>query len=465
MRYERHQSAVVLASVVTVLAFLATTVYTQRRLMTVDAVSTTIASNAVPSLQYLGRSLVRVQTIRQSVADAVANRSAPSDALPHARAELEALHRDIELYLRLTPLHGEDDLWRATRRDLDRAEGATRQVLEAVERADGSAPDVFRTQLVPALDEATETMRAAMDFDLKESERLAREVGDVRRATTRTIIVLNAVATAIAAVLGVLALWAAREHDRLSKAHNALLSDRVTELDRFAGRVAHDILSPLDTVGLGLALVAPSADAQGRQHIERSQRALQRVKQLVDGLLRFARSGARTDGDARSRADVVLTNVAIDYGDTGKAAGIEILVEPSGPIEVACSAAVLTSIVQNLVSNAIKYMGDSAIRRISLAATADAARAFVAINDTGPGIPADLRAHMFEPFVRGPHVEISGIGLGLATVKRLVEAHDGLVEIDSTVGAGTRIRIQLPLAGTSSAPANQGDPSTAHTQP
>ena len=79
MRYQRHQSAVVLASVVTVLAFLATTVYTQYRLTTVDEVSSTIASNAVPSLEYLGSSLVRVQALRRMLADAVAAPPAPAD--------------------------------------------------------------------------------------------------------------------------------------------------------------------------------------------------------------------------------------------------------------------------------------------------------------------------------------------------------------------------------------------------
>jgi signal transduction histidine kinase len=445
MRFERHQSAVVLASVLTVLAFVGITVYTQYRLTAVDHVSSTIATNAVPSLEYLGRSLVRLQTLRPLIADAVGASSAPAETVPLARAELQALQSDIDGYLRLTPLHGEDELWNATRRDLDGAETAAHQVLEAVERADGSAPARFRTEFVPALDRAAGTMRAAMDFDVKESERLAREVGDVRRTTSRTITILDAVATGIAGLLALLALQSARDHDRLLQAHNALLSDRVTELDRFAGRVAHDILSPLDTVGMGLALVTPSADAGARAHIERSQRALQRVKQLVEGLLRFARSGVRTDADGQAAVDAVLKNVALDYADAARAAGIEIVVESSERIDAACSVAVLTSIVQNLVSNAIKYMGDSPARWVRVSARAGATRVSVEVADSGPGIPADVQAHMFDPFVRGPHAEIGGIGLGLATVKRLAEAHGGLVEVESTVGVGTRIRVQLPL--------------------
>ena len=203
-------------------------------------------------------------------------------------------------------------------------------------------------------------------------------------------------------------------------------------------------------------------------YVERSQRALQRVKQLVDGLLRFARSGARTDGDGHSSVDAVLKSLALDYAEAAKSASIEIVVEPSERIDAACSAAVLTSIVQNLVSNAIKYIGTSAVRRITLAASADGTRVSVMVGDSGPGMSDDVRAHMFEPFVRGDHAEITGIGLGLATVKRLVEAHAGSVEVESTIGLGTRIRVQLPLAATSRVSAStaaaaaprrdQGDP-------
>jgi signal transduction histidine kinase len=68
------------------------------------------------------------------------------------------------------------------------------------------------------------------------------------------------------------------------------------------------------------------------------------------------------------------------------------------------------------------------------------------VEDTGPGIPPELEATLFEPFVRGPHEQVTGTGLGLATVKRLVESHAGRVDVQSQPGAGTVFRIDLPLA-------------------
>lgn len=90
--------------------------------------------------------------------------------------------------------------------------------------------------------------------------------------------------------------------------------------------------------------------------------------------------------------DAVLKNVALDYAGAAGAAGVEIVVESSEPIHVACSAAVLTSIIQNLVSNAIKYMGESPVRRVSLSATTLGGRASVEVIDSGPGIPAEVQA-------------------------------------------------------------------------
>ena len=64
--------------------------------------------------------------------------------------------------------------------------------------------------------------------------------------------------------------------------------------------------------------------------------------------------------------------------------------------------------------------------------------------DSGPGIPADALPHIFEPFYRVEGTRPGGLGIGLATVHRVVEAHGGQVELDTAPGAGTRVRVSLP---------------------
>jgi signal transduction histidine kinase len=110
---------------------------------------------------------------------------------------------------------------------------------------------------------------------------------------------------------------------------------------------------------------------------------------------------------------------------------------------------VLAVILSNLVRNAIKFTGDEdrAIRRVILRGSADGQRLRLEVEDTGPGIPPGAVARIFEPFVRLPGAGTKpGIGLGLATVKRFVEASGGTVGVDGRPGQGSCFWITLPLA-------------------
>jgi signal transduction histidine kinase len=142
----------------------------------------------------------------------------------------------------------------------------------------------------------------------------------------------------------------------------------------------------------------------------------------------------------------VLASVAADCSEGARENRIDLIVEPSDPVDVACSVGVLTSVAQNLVGNAIKYMGDALVRRVIVRAKTTGQMVRLTVEDTGPGIEPELEKRMFEPFTRGRHETIGGIGLGLATVRRLVEAHGGIVGVKSSIGAGTVFWIELPLA-------------------
>ncbi len=444
MRFQRHQSALVLASVVTVALFVGATAYTQHRLFTLDALSSTIETNAAPSIQSLARSGAHLRRLRQMLINAVSSPILRPAALKGAREELNALEVDTSRFLKLTPLAGEQQLWDGLRDDVHRAISVADSVLDAAETGDIPAAQEALWSKIEAFDRADEAMLAALEFDVGESERLAREVRGVRRATTAEIAILDAFATAVATFAAFIAYRASRDHDRLMRSHNRLLTERVAELDRFSGRVAHDILSPLGVVGMGLALIEPSVDSAGRSYVSRSQRALQRVQELVDGLLAFARSGAQPGADARCAIDEVLANVVTDATEAARAAGIDLVLEPSDHVEVACRVGVMTSIAQNLVRNAIKYMGDAPVKRVTVRAIAAGETVRLEVEDTGPGISAKLQNDLFQPFVRGDHEHIGGIGLGLATVKRLVEGHGGKVGVNSQEGTGALFWVELP---------------------
>ena len=432
---------------------MAATAYTVHRLRALDNLSATIANNAVPSVEYLGRSGVRLLRLRQLLFETLVPLRGHADTITAAREELQGLNRDIDQYLRITPLPGEGALWDQMRRDLDKAAQLAASVLLAEQKGDTAAAQRLFAEAIPAFDQASQTMLETMEFDVKESERLAHEVRDVRRSNTQNIIVLDMLAAVVAAVSTLVALRAARDHDRLLEKHSAMLSQRVTELDRFAGRVAHDILSPLDAVSMGLALISATGDTGSRGYAERSSKALQRVRLLVEGLLQYARAGGRVETAERTSVAPVLENVLSDCREGGRASGIDVTFAFGETLEVACSAAVLTSIVQNLVSNALKYMGERTVRRIDVHASRAGERVRIEVADTGPGIPAKLQPTIFEPFVRGPQENVSGMGLGLATVKRLVKAHGGEITVRSVPGKGTTFCVELPGAPVPESPA------------
>ena len=446
MAFERHYSALILASLVTVASFVAATAYTQNRLARLDALSSTLETNAVPSIDYLSRTALRLTRLSQLLDDMSVPGPKRSSASASARQELPALQRDVEAYVLLPPLPGERNFWGAIRADVGGAIALVRQILEAQDQAEQKHATADVAQADDAIDRALRSVLTTLDFDVRQSEQIARDVRNVRSATLRTVIALDGVASTIALIGLVVAYRAARSHDRLRDEHSALLGTRVHELDCFAGRVAHDVLSPLGTVATGLALLSQSTDIKGRTYIERSQRALQRVQQLVNDLLTFARSGARPDPRVSCSADAVLKSVVADSADAANDAGIQLVLESNEALEVRCSVGAFTSIVQNLVRNALKYMGNRPVRRIVIRTKQVGSKCRLEVEDTGPGIPAELQSAVFEAFVRGPHEIVGGTGLGLATVKRLVESHGGTISLQSTPGVGTLFWVELPLA-------------------
>jgi signal transduction histidine kinase len=150
---------------------------------------------------------------------------------------------------------------------------------------------------------------------------------------------------------------------------------------------------------------------------------------MVHGILNFSRSGARPTPDTRTPLAAGIRAAVEELVASEPQVPPRVEVEPFRECDVVCDAAVLGVILGNLLNNAAKYMKGSAIRRIVVRACVMPERVRVEVEDTGPGIPAGLERVIFEPYVRGPEVTQPGLGLGLATVKRLVESHEGSVGV------------------------------------
>ena len=240
------------------------------------------------------------------------------------------------------------------------------------------------------------------------------------------------------------------------------MGERLDDLERFAGRVAHDIRSPLNTVSLVLELAKGRAelDPKTRANIDMGMRTLQRVGGLVDGLLVFALAGKPPVADAKADVRAVLDDVVGAMRPFAEEKAIALRYEPpEGPSLIACSPGVLVSLISNLLSNAVKYMGDAPLREVAVHVLPAGGRLRVEVRDTGPGIPPELRSKLFHPYVRGADSKTTGFGLGLATVRRLAEVHGGAAGVRPNPGGGSIFWFEIPIAEeTSRAPSPPGRP-------
>jgi signal transduction histidine kinase len=165
----------------------------------------------------------------------------------------------------------------------------------------------------------------------------------------------------------------------------------------------------------------------------------------VSDLLEFARAGAAPPPGVRTEVAEIVQDVADEFGPVAREAQAELAVEQTLSGFVHCSPGVLTSLLSNLVQNAIKYLGDARVRRIVIRALDLGAEVRFEVEDTGPGISEADQSRLFEPYARGRDAKVPGLGIGLATVRRLAEAHGGHAGVLSQPGQGARFWVTLPV--------------------
>jgi signal transduction histidine kinase len=252
------------------------------------------------------------------------------------------------------------------------------------------------------------------------------------------------------------------------RSYAGLMEARVSELETFAGRVAHDMRAPLSAIGLTLDLVRRTQPIapELRGMVDRGGKTVRRMGDLIEGLLVFALAGAQPSPRETADARTIVGEVVDGLKPSAEEMKIHLEIARVDPCKVACSPGVLTSIVSNLLGNAIKYMGDASLRLVTTTVRRVGSRGRIEVTDTGPGISPEVQETLFQPFVRGAHQEVPGVGLGLATVRRLAEAHRGAVGSKSRQGGGALFWVELPIVDDASSTrkldaTQAGPPSTA----
>jgi signal transduction histidine kinase len=226
-----------------------------------------------------------------------------------------------------------------------------------------------------------------------------------------------------------------------------VLSQQYSELAELAGGFIHDIKNHLSTLGLNLQLLAE--DFQEPQN-QRERRALERVlrlqaecQQSVDlsnDFLRFARLH-ELELTPTSLAGV-LEEIVDFFGPSARASDIEIKCYlPADLPSAALDRDMFKQALLNLLLNAQQAMPSGGV--ITLQAAREGGGIRLDLIDTGKGMTPEVVAKAFRPFFT---TRPGGSGLGLATTRKIIEAHSGSIHLQSEVGRGTKFTIHLPAA-------------------
>ncbi len=449
---------------VIVACFVAAMLFTQWQMMSVGRSSLEIADGTAPSIEELASARGEMRHLEVLLADYVD--AAKSGQKPSTRGiELtrQAMNESFADYLVLPVEPNEQRLWGDILRTKDAFEGNADRTLAAANA--GQVADAATS--LKSLDASGDAFGAAITRDIELNAQRSHALAlSIASAQKRSMLIAFALAALCAAITvgGAAALRRVmRQRAALAEERRRLIEARATELDQFAGRVAHDILSPLGTVGLALQTTTMSGldDARRTQLAERGTSAIKRIERLVSGLLAFAVAGALPEEGAHADVQATIADLERELRDAASSVGAELSVDVKVSHFATCNPGVLMSIVSNLAHNAVKYIGDSATRRIAIRAYETRSAIRLEVQDTGPGLPPDLEPRVFEPYVRGHGSKTAGIGLGLATVKRVTVAHGGRAGVKSVVGSGCTFWVELPK-GAETAPSAPDQPVVVH---
>lgn len=304
---------------------------------------------------------------------------------------------------------------------------------------------------------AVELMKAGAADYLSKNELSPRRLRKVLRAAVRI------------AAAERRAYEAQRAQDRLVReldAERDRLSRALAERDDVLAIVSHDLRSPLSNVAMAIDGLRSELPPSERDRIAGlANRAVERMVRLIEDLLDVTRleQGGLTLQLGEHDAGTIATDVVDGVRIAAERGGvrIDVRMEPDLGLVLADRGR-LAQAFQNLLSNALRYTPAGGVVRVTGSIEGGAIR--YVVHDDGPGIPAEVKSHVFERFWQARRAERSGAGLGLAIVKGIVEAHGGTVRL-AEAERGACFELRLPRLERPGSPRALGtDPSVGGGQ-
>jgi signal transduction histidine kinase len=235
-----------------------------------------------------------------------------------------------------------------------------------------------------------------------------------------------------------------REQEKLTTE----LESKNAELERFVYTVSHDLKTPLVTINGYIGLLQQAIDANDVDRINSDlmqiTRAANSMAELLDGLLELSRVGHIINPPEAGSLGYLVRNAVDIVREKMVARGIELEIDDDMPQYWGDSLRLL-EVFQNLLENAIKFMGDQPTPRIRISAVKNDSEVICKVQDNGIGIDPRYHDRIFNLFER-LNPEIEGTGIGMSLVHRIIKAHGGTISVES-VGEqqGCTIVFSLPV--------------------
>jgi signal transduction histidine kinase len=318
--------------------------------------------------------------------------------------------------------------------------------------ADVKTVDAFRA-LETNLDADENAVLVSLRALRSLNELQGRQVAQSSDASSRQALLLAIVAGALAVAGGVgFALYAVRLVRNIGSRN-----ERLSELDRmkddFVASVSHELRTPLTSIRGYLELLregeAGELTDEQHQFVSIVERNSDRLLRLVGDLLFVAQVEAGKIALEAGPTDVEeLVRQAVDAArPAATEKGIEFDLDLDGLSELHADRARLAQVLDNLISNALKFTPPGG--HVAVRTTQRADVVVIEVSDDGMGMSVEDQEQLFQRFFRttsATEQAIQGTGLGLAIVKAIVEAHAGTISVESVAGEGTVFRVELPLA-------------------
>lgn len=188
-------------------------------------------------------------------------------------------------------------------------------------------------------------------------------------------------------------------------------------------------------------------DGEAAQYMEFAVDGANRMQDMIDALLQYARVQTRAqefeETDPNDVVDRTLDALQLRISDTDATVSTDSL--PA----VRADPDQLGQVFQNLLKNAMTYAAESGVDpRLEIGVTTEDGQVTFEVSDNGPGIPADDREDVFEIFERNGSHDAEGTGIGLAVCQRIVRRHGGEIWVEPDEGTGATFRFTVPAAGT-----------------